>query len=194
VLEIARTFLALEDRDPRFPNYHTYVQDGRVFLATTDRRYDVIGIDAYRIPYIPAHLTTREFFQSARDHLTTDGVLAINVTGGIARRLGDSLAATMRAVFPQVFLIDTSAAVNRFIVGVNHPVGDGPAHFVSNYRRMPSAALREVMATAIRSDDTKQSVREWKGQAPIFTDDWAPIEWMVEGGILMKKLPKLLRG
>jgi spermidine synthase len=48
-------------------------------LNRLNRKYTVVAIDAYCPPYIPWHLTTAEFFQEVRDHLTDDGTVAINV-------------------------------------------------------------------------------------------------------------------
>ena len=43
---------------------------GRALGAGTlgDELYGVIAVDAYRPPYIPWHLTTREFFELVREH------------------------------------------------------------------------------------------------------------------------------
>ncbi|MCW2950171.1 MAG: Spermine synthase, partial [Thermoleophilia bacterium] len=61
-------------------NLHVTEADGRPFLrAAGNARYDVILIDAYRQPYIPFYLATREFFALAKRHLTRGGVLAINI-------------------------------------------------------------------------------------------------------------------
>ena len=54
-------------------------EDARPYLRRTDRRYDVIMVDAYRQPYIPFYLATREFFQLARDRLEPGGVVIVNV-------------------------------------------------------------------------------------------------------------------
>ena len=56
--------------DLRGPNLHTYTADARPFLRRSTRRYDLIVVDAYRQPYIPFYLATREFFALAREHLT----------------------------------------------------------------------------------------------------------------------------
>src|SRR5260370_37081146 len=61
------------------PNLHVTVADGRYWMATRAGRYDLILVDAYRQPYIPFYLTTREFFESARAHLQPNGLLATNV-------------------------------------------------------------------------------------------------------------------
>ncbi len=55
--------------DLRGPNLHTHTADARPWLYASTRRFDVIMVDAYRQPYIPFYLTTREFFSLVRDHL-----------------------------------------------------------------------------------------------------------------------------
>ena len=53
----------------RGPNLHTYTDDARPWLRQSDGDYDVIVVDAYRQPYIPFYLATREFFDLVRDRL-----------------------------------------------------------------------------------------------------------------------------
>ena len=53
--------------DLRNPRLRVFHEDARPYLRRTDERYDVIMVDAYRQPYIPFYLTTREFFELARD-------------------------------------------------------------------------------------------------------------------------------
>ena len=48
--------------DLRGPNLHLHTADARPFLRRATRRWDVIVVDAYRQPYIPFYLSTREFF------------------------------------------------------------------------------------------------------------------------------------
>ena len=43
--------------------------DARPFLQSSRQRYDLILIDAYRQPYVPFYLATREFFALCRDRL-----------------------------------------------------------------------------------------------------------------------------
>ena len=74
IVEAGRDYFALDD-----PNINIIVGDGRYELNQLSDTYDVITLDAYKVPYIPWHLTTREFFQEVRAHLAADGVLAINV-------------------------------------------------------------------------------------------------------------------
>ena len=60
-------------------------------------------VDAYRQPYIPFYLATREFFELARERLAPGGVVIVNVghpegSDELERVLG----ATMAAAFPEV--------------------------------------------------------------------------------------------
>jgi len=74
IIRVGRDYFAMTQ-----PNLTAYATDGRTFLTQTTRRYDVVAVDAYRLPYIPWHLTTVEFFAEVRAHLTEKGVVAINV-------------------------------------------------------------------------------------------------------------------
>ncbi len=53
--------------------------DGRPFLELTDQTYDIVVVDAYRQPYMPFYLATREFFAAVRKQLRPGGVVALNV-------------------------------------------------------------------------------------------------------------------
>lgn len=184
IVEMGRRYFDLEDRDPRFPNYTTYVQDARYWLATTDRRYDVIGMDAYHQPYIPFHLTTVEFFQQVQERLNPRGVAVVNAGRPPSGddRLVNALASTMLAVFPQVFVIDTRFS-NAILVGVNEPVGDGVANFVANSAQFDIQALQLVAYWAM-NEGRFGPVREFTAAdaryAP-FTDDKAPVEQLIDG-------------
>ena len=76
IVDIGNRYFGLAD----LKNVTTHVQDGRTYLRTDgkDKEWTVVGIDAYRQPYIPFHLTTKEFFQEVKDHLTPDGAVMIN--------------------------------------------------------------------------------------------------------------------
>ncbi len=66
--EIGRRFFDMSN-----PRLHLYHEDARPFLRRVDARYDLIAVDAYRQPYIPFYLATREFFELARDRLSPAG-------------------------------------------------------------------------------------------------------------------------
>ncbi|HZG66916.1 MAG TPA: fused MFS/spermidine synthase [Herpetosiphonaceae bacterium] len=184
IVRVGRTYFAMEDETA--PNYRTHTQDGRVYLRSADATYDVIGMDAYHQPYIPFHLTTREFFAEVAEHLTDRGVAVVNAgKPGSDYRLVHVLASTMRAVFPQVFILDVPTFGNSIVIGVKQPVGDGVANFRANMERMDDPVLAHIMGQALAGNPEtgKLPLREWTAadatQRP-FTDDWAPVEWVID--------------
>jgi hypothetical protein len=189
ILELAREYFALEAGDPRYPHYTTYAQDARAWLSRTSQTYDMIAVDAYRQPYVPFHLTTIEFFQQARARLTPAGVVVVNAARSPSGddRLVNALASTMRAVFPQVFLIDTHhvrGASNVLLIGVHGHVGAGAAHFQANAAMVEHPLLQTVMAWV---QDSPAGVREFtpdQADYPPFTDDHAPVEQLIDQMIL----------
>jgi len=159
------------------PNLKAVVQDGRYWLETTDRRYDVIGIDAYQQPYVPFHLTTREFFQQVRGHLTENGVAALNaVRTPTDFRLVDALANTMAQVFPSVYVIDVPGIFNSLIVGTVQP--SQLSDYAGNVSRLEDPRLLTVARRAAGH------IRVHRGEGLVFTDDRAPVEQIVDQIIL----------
>ncbi len=164
------------------PNLSAIAQDGRVGLARSDRKYNVIGVDAYRPPYIPWHLTTVEFFESVRDHLTADGVVAINVgRSPDDRRLIDGLASTMRQVFPSVYVMDVPGSFNSIIYASAQPTSLD--NFYNNliylYTR-PDAhpLLVEALEMFVEYQQPTPS------SGTVYTDDLAPIEWITNSMVM----------
>jgi MFS family permease len=182
IIRLGRRYFGMRDAatGPEHPNYYVHAEDARFWLAARagGQRYDVIGMDAYHQPYIPFHLTTVEFFQLVRSKLSEQGVAVVNAGVGPSgdTRLGESLAATMSRVFPQVYIIDTPRFGNQIIVGTARDEGDGLANFVANYDGVADPALRAMMETVIaRRFDPAETARE------PFTDDKAPVEALIDG-------------
>jgi len=96
VIEVADQLLALDRRLLR-----TVAADGRVWLRQSAQRFDLILLDAYRQPSIPAHLATREFFTEVRSHLTPGGIAVLNAFApATPSALLDGLTSTWLAAFP----------------------------------------------------------------------------------------------
>lgn len=124
VLKVAETYFAFKQT----PQQRVLVSDGRMFLQRSQGRYGAVLVDAYvegrygaSIPY---HLATREFFQLARDHVATNGVVAYNCMGTLQAWKADLVGAiyrTMKSVFPQVYLFPARESWNVVLVGVCAP-------------------------------------------------------------------------
>ena len=96
--EIGRRYFDMNN--PRLELHH---EDARPWLRRTDERYDVISVDAYRQPYIPFYLATREFFELVRDRLAPGGVLIVNAGHPEGQdELEEVLTASIGEAFPNV--------------------------------------------------------------------------------------------
>ena len=95
VFELARKYFNVKTGE----TFRVVTKDGRLFLADSKAKYDIILIDAYRAAFVPFHLLTKEFYEIVRDHLADGGVVAQNVEP--STMLFDASVKTIHAVFPQ---------------------------------------------------------------------------------------------
>ncbi|MBI5669823.1 MAG: fused MFS/spermidine synthase [Chloroflexi bacterium] len=162
------------------PGLTTYAQDGRYMLNQLDRRYTVIAVDAYRPPYIPWHLTTVEFFQEVRSRLADNGVVAINVgRTNTDRRLVDAMTATLLKVFPNVYAMDVPNSFNTILVATVQPTQqDNLAQNLSVLQADANPFLRDALTWGVT-----QLVPATPSD-PVFTDDRAPVETLVDSLVL----------
>lgn len=162
------------------PNLEVHVQDGRYILNLLDKTYTVIAVDAYRPPYIPWHLTTVEFFQEVRNHLKSDGVVAINVgRTDTDRRLVDAMTATLLKVFPSVHAMDVPLSFNTILVAtLTATQGENLA---ANLRVLPDD-FDPMLADALEQGVARRV--QAMGSDLIFTDDRAPVETLVDSLVL----------
>jgi spermidine synthase len=159
--------------DLRGPRLHLYSADARPWLAASGARYDAIFLDAYRQPYIPFYLVTREFYALVRAHLRAGGMIVVNVG-----HLPDSnavekvVSATLHSVFP-VVMRDPVDSTNSLVIGSDAPV-PGSA--------LRSAAAPSGMGPLARSVAGRITPALQGG--PVYTDDRAPVEWLTDLSIL----------
>lgn len=67
VITLSYQFMGLKPEDAQIVN-----QDARVFISNTNQKYDIIVVDCYSQQiYIPAHLSTVQFFDTLRLHLNS---------------------------------------------------------------------------------------------------------------------------
>ena len=101
-------------------------------------------VDAYRQPYIPFYLATREFFELARERLAPGGVVIVNVGHPEGSdELEKVLGRTMAEAFPRV-LRDPIEPTNTLLVGGEAPaLGGAPARA---RRRRSRGELRPLAA------------------------------------------------
>jgi len=177
IVEVGRKYF-----DMNQPNLNVIVEDGRWGLRTSTNRYQIISVDAYRPPYIPWHLTTREFFQEAYDHLTEDGVLVINVgRGPDDRRLIDAIGSTIATIFPSVYVMDIPDTFNSMIYATRQPTD--VANLDANLAYLHSLGnTHPLLLESVQKALANLQPVSTGGQ--VFTDDKAPIEWITSSMIL----------
>ncbi len=159
------------------PNLNVVIGDGRLNLERSPYKYDIISIDAYRPPYIPAHMTTQEFFEIVASHLTDNGVLTINsasVPGD--RRLIDGLATTMGTIFPSIYTMDIPGTLNTMIFATKQPTQ--PENFAVNLLTLSQdPSVHPLLISTMQT--TFANLKSGYEVTTVFTDDHAPIEWIV---------------
>lgn len=167
VSRVGREYFGMEDN----PRLTVHDVDARPFLRSTDERYDLIVVDAYRQPYVPFYLATREFFRLVREHLAPGGIVALNVAAvPDDRRLVDAVGGTLAAELPQV--VEWPALrFNTIVLGLTEPLSRGA--FAARLADGPAdlASIRELLARDARP--LERAEHPW-------TDDHAPVEWLTD--------------
>jgi spermidine synthase len=157
------------------PELHLHAADARPWLRESGGGFDAISVDAYRQPYIPFYLTTKEFFQLVRARLAPGGVVIVNVGHPEGEnQLEKVLTATMKAAFPYV-VRDPGEPTNTQLVASVSPIG--AAELRSSLPALPRP-LRPV------ADDVAGRLAGPLGGGTVYTDDHAPVEWLVDRSIV----------
>jgi spermidine synthase len=168
--ELGRRFL-----DLRNPRMHVFAEDARPWLQRSAGGYDTIMVDAYRQPYIPFYLATREFFELTRERLAPGGLTIVNV--GHPRgsdELERVLGRTMGEAFPRVLRYPIEPT-NTLLVG-------GEGEFSAARLRHRAAGLPAALRPLALTAAARLAPRLGGGE--VFTDDRAPVEWLVDSSLL----------
>ena len=177
IVEVGRKYFAMT-----MPNLNVHVEDGRYGLSQSPEKFDIIAVDAYRPPYIPPHMTTREFFEMAASHLTSRGVLTINV--GRApndRSLINGLATTLATIFPSIHVVDIPGTLNSMVYATMQPTTTDA--FTHNLIRLSADAATPSLLVQTMNN-AFANMQPGYETTLVFTDDKAPIEWMTNNLII----------
>ena len=170
--EIGREYFGMTPR----PSLRVHAADARPWLREQgERRFDAISVDAYRQPYIPFYLTTREFFEEVRERLTPGGVLIVNVGHPEGEdQLEKVLSATLRTAFPHV-MRDPVEPTNTQLIASDRSIRAGalgdPGPAMPAALRGVAGGLADRLAPPLRGGE-------------IYTDDKAPVEWLIDKSIV----------
>ena len=167
--------------------HHVYVADARMFLRASETRYDIIWLDVFARHLIPFHLTTQEFFQELHTHLSSDGVLAVNLASsgeGPDRQRVSAVVTTLRTIFP---LIESFSVKGPWRT-TNQPEAENLIFFAG-----PTVGPLSIPAFSIHMSDliaerrlparvpellTSGRTSQWP-QGLVLTDDYAPYDLLI---------------
>jgi spermidine synthase len=171
IVQIGRKYFGMTE-----PNLHVTVGDGRAFMRITHQTYDVVAIDAFQQPYIPFQLTTQEFFQEIRAHMSPTGVLVLN-TGHTSHdyRLAQAFVNTLATVFPSVYVFNVPNTFNTEIMATVSPTS--LATFRANLGQLVADPVMGTVANEVVP--VAQAAHAQPGGV-VFTDDQAPIEELTD--------------
>ena len=164
ITQLSREYFSLSDDIP----VTTY--DGRAFLNATDKKYDVIMVDAYQDITIPFQMSSIEFFTLVKEHLSEDGVMVVNMNmhGSKDGNINQYLADTIGQVFQTEYTVDVAGSTNReLFASDNEDILDILA---SNTEQLENSELQAMMSKV-----AADSSRYVKGDY-VLTDDQAPVE------------------
>ena len=179
ILEIARDLFDMTE-----PEIEGFARDGRSFLRSrSEGQYDMILTDAYRQPYIPFHLTTREYFELVESRLKPAGFAMINCGAkGPDDELLIRMQETMVRVFTHVYRMEVPRLsplfANYLVLASNQPID------VTNLIQRP--AVTDVLArtglplNAIFLEIQHRLVPFESQGLEALTDDKAPVEYLVD--------------
>jgi spermidine synthase len=175
VIRVAKAYFRLEES----ADLRAHAVGGRQFLQQTEHTYDLIVLDAYKVDKVPFQLTTVEFMELARDRLSDDGMLFVNLISapsGPASKFYRAEYRTMRQAFPQVYSFPTvggSVVQNIELVATKDD------------ERVSKATLRERNRHRDIGIDLSDAIASYRvdertGDVPILRDDRAPVDRLLD--------------
>lgn len=161
ITDLARTYFEL----PEEVAVTTY--DGRAYLQGIDQKYDVIMVDAYQDITIPFQMSSVEFFEQVKTHLTEDGVMVVNMnmhTDGEGN-INDYLTDTICSVFEKAYTVDVAGSTNRELFAFSEE------HALDNLKN--TSVDHDLQSQLQKVSD---NLIACEGGDYILTDDKAPVE------------------
>ena len=168
VAAIAKERFGIREGD----NLKIFEADARPFLEKSEKKYDMIEIDLFQgNPYLPFYVVSREFFQAAYSHLSSDGLLMMNIFAPRSQEILVPTLATINSVFPSVYTIPID---DNFVVLATRSTTS--LEEIKN--RIVQAKGQVSLDLRLAVDYTSDLIQEFQPdkKMPIFTDDWAPVE------------------
>lgn len=175
VPDVAQRFLLFKPR----PGDRVMVSDARSFLRGSEEKWDVIFSDTYIGLSVPFHLTTVEFLDEAKRHLTPDGVFMLNLAAGLNDPFSQAMYNTVRDRFQSVYLFRVRGAANVVVLATEQPAVQ-PAQLALRARELDARfrfqpTLTELVASRFQGEFVSRDT-------PLLTDEYAPVDRLIRLG------------
>ena len=163
ITELAKEYFYLDDALREFNNRLNIInEDGKVFINTTDRKYDAVLNDAFTGTTPAESLTTLETVERIHDILNPGGVYLSNIIGSRSGAYSKFLAAevnTISQVFDYVYIVPCGDMNNEEIIDT-------------------TSTNNMVIASDIPFDIPAAVNMDYKGSI-ILTDDYCPVDTLI---------------
>jgi spermidine synthase len=133
---------------------------------------------------LPRQLVTKEFFTLASRHLSTNGVLAYNVIGqiqGYRATLIGAMYRTLNEVFPRVYMFPAVESQNVVFVATKSSEPFTHAHAEQETQKLISSGTVTLPTFLFRVRSFMDERPPTAGTSPLLTDDYAPIDSLLQG-------------
>lgn len=148
---------------------NVYINDGRAYMNSLKKTYDVIMVDAYQDITIPFSMSTKEFFTLVKNHLNEGGVMVVNLNMSSSREgsINDYLYGTITSVFNNCYMISTGGGNIELFASSTIDCKE------ELYRRVYDIDDEKLRSRLIYTYNNLEKV---ENNGYILTDDKAPVE------------------
>jgi spermidine synthase len=130
-------------------------------------------MDAYQPEYIPFYLATKEFFELTRDRLSGNGLFILNIDQPADNdELEKVLGRTMSEAFPNIRRRAVSSTTT-LLLGSKSDIDPQRMRDSAEELDLPTELLNLATPTAVDLGPRLEG-------GEVFTDDKAPVEWLVD--------------
>ncbi|MEV6283438.1 fused MFS/spermidine synthase [Kribbella sp. NPDC051770] len=154
------------------PELDLQIRDGRLGVRSepADSR-DLVIMDAFGGVAVPWHLTTREIVADVHRVLRPGGLYVANIIDFGPQSFLKAEVRTVAAEFANVAVVSTGAALK----------GEQGGNFVlvASDQELPLAALKTRLGQRADVVSGADAVRAFVGDAPLLTDDFAPVDQLL---------------
>ncbi|MBO5925932.1 MAG: fused MFS/spermidine synthase [Clostridia bacterium] len=180
IIDIAYKYFDLPEK------INTIEADGRAYIDSTSKKYDVIMVDAYRDITIPFQMSSKEFFISVKNHLTPNGVMVINMNMRSNEKdaINDYLSSTVKSCFSSVYTCNAGGNVELFASN-NFDVKNALSN---NFKKLSDYNFKNFAFSVLNRLEAVEETNY------LLTDDKAPVEVLgmkVLDEIIMEELSEV---